>query len=81
MAKKTTEPVGRMSVVVNWESFTDGDWWELIQGEDFRQEPRSATRAARQWASKNGFHCSAYQLKNGLGRAYGIKVLFNKVRV
>lgn len=61
---------------IGWDQWTDGGWWELDAGVDFHQAPRLAGRAARQWASNHGFHCSARQLDNG-----NIQVKFTKVDI
>lgn len=75
MAKQTAAPESPRAPYVGWARFTDGEWWELTQGQDFAQEAGKATRAARQWASVNGYRCQAHTIDDG--RA--IKVRFEKV--
>lgn len=68
-------PKGRLTTpTVDWGSFADGQIWELVQGEDFHQEPARANRAARQWASHHGYRCQAH--KEGTNK---IRVRFDKV--
>lgn len=74
MAKHTQPPTGRPSAKVDWSRFTDGQWWALEKDSDFRQDPTRASRAARQWASVNGYRCSAI-----VDGDTGIKVQFEKV--
>lgn len=61
---------------IGWDELArkDGRWWLLVAGEDFEQAPLKAARAARQWASNNGFRCSAVQTEDG-----NLNVKFEKV--
>jgi hypothetical protein len=61
---------------VNWEQWANGSWWELEAGKDFRQDATRAGRAARQWASNHGFHCSAKCTETG-----NLRIQFRKVQV
>ena len=38
---------------IDWSQYDTGRAWELVQGEDFTQSPRSAAHAARQWGYYN----------------------------
>jgi hypothetical protein len=73
MAERTRGPASQLAPAVPWADYADGEWWVLTRGEDFTQDALLAARAARQWASKNGYRCSAYR-----GVA-GISVRFTKV--
>lgn len=47
------------SPVVRWAHWAEGrrlgQWFKLERGRDFHQDAIRASRAARQWASNNGF--------------------------
>lgn len=75
MAKRTTVPSATRAPYVGWDQFTDGEWWELTKGDDFRQEAHKAARAARQWAAVHGYRCKAHVVKDG----EAVKVRFEKV--
>lgn len=44
----------RLTSRVDWQRFDDGEWWELVRGEDFESRPRVAVTGARGWASRRG---------------------------
>lgn len=75
MAKTTEPPESTRSPYVAWAQYADGAWWELERGQDFTQGAAQATRAARQWASVNGYRCNAHTVRDG----EAIKVRFEKV--
>lgn len=43
----------------NWRKYADGKWYVAEQGKDFGGEPALFRDSARQWASRNGYRCSA----------------------
>lgn len=61
---------------IDWGQWANGSWWELEAGKDFSQDAVRAGRAARQWASNHGFHCSAKVTAEG-----NLRVKFEKVQL
>jgi hypothetical protein len=43
------------STQVPWVKYTDGKWWKLTRGEDFRQTTRQARKTFISWAVRNGW--------------------------
>lgn len=67
MARLIKDPVSPQTPKVDWAKYAkrSGRWWLLEAGSDFYQDAHRASRAARQWASNHGFHCSANFPGNG----------------
>lgn len=54
MARELPEPAPITPRPIDWSQYDTGRPWELVQGEDFDQDPKAAAHAARQWGYYTG---------------------------
>jgi hypothetical protein len=54
----------REDAFVRWSRYADQQWHVFEQGQDFDRDPGLVTRAARMWASRNGFRSQAEILRD-----------------
>lgn len=49
-----------------WETWSDGQWWQLTQGDDYQNTPRSFAAIVYKYASRNGLRATIAQWEHGV---------------
>lgn len=58
-----------------WEKYTDGEWWQLMQGEDYQAQTVSVRASVSSWAKRNGYEAATALTKDGDGFLLRMKPL------
>jgi hypothetical protein len=54
----------RLATKYPWDEWTDGDWWEITQGEDFTSEPSTMVSVLHNHAGRHQLQCEAHRRGN-----------------
>lgn len=49
-----------------WASWTDGEWWRLVEGSDYTTTTKTFRTVARNHARRNGLRLTSQQTEDGL---------------